>query len=444
MKRRLPFHLLKWPAALAVCAGLFALAYLVHAGAREERERQSEADRAARPKREDNPGEITVKGKNDIYEVALARQIDGWTEPLTIYGRIVPHPRMTSEVRSPLAGTLRARQGQAGWPVPGQHVRRGEVLGWVDWRVEPQVRLELQNKLNEARQQLAGAAETHRIAAERAERFRSAPRGLSPREREEARVQLAEARTKEAVAREAVTLWTEALADIARSPRPDDSPWTQPLKAPADGEVIELLAQPGTAVEAGGVIARVVDFRRLLVRLDFPPEALAEKPPAVVHVQAGHQPPPALRGARNQPLPPTSVVPMPATLVGPAPQLAPASQYAGYFYEIATARSRLNWRPGLFVRVELHRPARADAPPRTVVVVPGSALLYHQGRALVYVRTSKDRQTATFKRCQVQVLGREGDRWVLAESQDVVGGVAVVVGNAQVLLSEEFNADTDD
>jgi hypothetical protein len=70
--------------------------------------------------------------------------------------------------------------------------------------------------------------------------------------------------------------------------------------------------------------------------------------------------------------------------------------------------------------------------------VPSAALLYHQGRALVYVRLSPGR----YERREVQVLGRDGERWVLAPGE-VQAGEPVVCKRAQVLLSEEFRGEMD-
>src|SRR5262249_59614328 len=113
---------------------------------------------------------------------------------------------------------------------------------------------------------------------------------------------------------------------------------------------------------------------------------------------------------------------------GAAPQIEPASQMAGYWFEVrpdvtAPAAPESNgsgalkgdtrlragavWRPGLFVKAFVKVPESA---PRPAVSVPEGALLYHQGRALVYVRLSPGR----YERREVRVLGRDGDRWVLA------------------------------
>jgi hypothetical protein len=75
--------------------------------------------------------------------------------------------------------------------------------------------------------------------------------------------------------------------------------------------------------------------------------------------------------------------------------------------------------------------------------VPASALLYHQGRALVYELIEKTKEKMIFARREVRVLGREGDRWILATGQKFAAGSRVVVTNAQLLLAEEFNSETD-
>jgi hypothetical protein len=95
------------------------------------------------------------------------------------------------------------------------------------------------------------------------------------------------------------------------------------------------------------------------------------------------------------------------------------------------------WRPGLFVKAYHRAP---EAPSREAIAVPAAALLYHQGRALVYVRLSTGK-SERYQRREVQVLGREGDRWILAGGISV--GDPVVSRQAQVLLSEEFKGDVD-
>src|ERR1700730_10068606 len=101
-----------WAGGLLVLAGLLAGAYWLH-GAME---RERAGDKVERPKRDDNPGEITLKTREfDSYgEVEPAKGEDPWYEPVSAYGRVVANPLATVEVRSAFAGTL--RQGNGAWP----------------------------------------------------------------------------------------------------------------------------------------------------------------------------------------------------------------------------------------------------------------------------------------------------------------------------------------
>jgi hypothetical protein len=210
------------------------------------------------------------------------------------------------------------------------------------------------------------------------------------------------------------------------------------------------MARPGMAVEAGGLVARLVDFHRPLVRLDLPPDGLVAGPPAQVELVAAPPAPPALN-AVNSIDTAAQAATVVATLAGPAPQVDVPSQFASYWYEArlnategngpaATAgtngvsRGGVSWRPGLFVQASLQV---IGAKPQQVVSVPRTAVLFHQGRPLAYVRIAPGR----FERREVRLLGQGDGRWVLAAG--VAAGEPVVYRQAQVLLSEEFRGDVD-
>jgi hypothetical protein len=452
---RLLVRLLTWPLVAALLGAGFFGAYKVHQLVQAERAAEAAGDKVDVPKRVE-PGAPVVKlGAELADSLGLkdepARAVT-WQESVPVFGRVVPNPRAASEVRAAFAGTLRAAPGH-NWPAPACAVHGGQVLGWLDVRFGPQERLDLQAKLTEARLKQAGAEEVLRIQQERADRLKPTSRSavVAQSELDEALVKVTEARTLLATSREAVRVWEEALAEIDKQGEHKSATWSQRLTAPADGEVTELLGRPGMAVEAGGLIARLVDFRQVLVRLDIPAEALSAGPPKRVELAAAQEPPPGLRGATNRPEPAGAARTVTANLAGVAPQVDPVSQLAGYLYEAdfavaqqsaarvpAGVRTRPEefggWRPGLLVKATLRVPR---ATPRPAVAVPLMALLYHQGRALVYVRVRPGR----YERREVQVLGRDGDTWVLAGG--VTAGEAVVFKQAQVLLSEEFRGDVD-
>jgi hypothetical protein len=428
--------LLAWILTLAAVGGLLFGLYRVHEAMKAERTQEEGGEKvASRQRARDGVVEVETEEAERLgLEVAAAGAVE-WSERVAVYGRVVPNPAATAEVRTPFAGTLRAAAGSP-WPAPGMTVRSGQVLGWVDVRVGPEVRLDLENKLAEARIRQRGAEEVVQIQQSRVDSLKkvTSQEIISRGELDAALVQLAEARTQAATAKASAELWQKALQEVERRTEGKAAAWSQPLAAPADGEVTELAGRPGMAVEAGALVLGLVDFRRLLVRLDVPPDALPGGPPKKAELFATPAAPPALRGILSRPLSTEPDTAVEAVLAGPAPQRDLTSQFVGYWYEVASARTA--WRPGLQVQAFLRPPG---TPVRQAVSVPATAVLYHEGRALVYVRVKPDK----YQRREVSLLGREGDQWVLGRRQGeapvgVAPDEAVVSRQAQVLLSEEF------
>jgi multidrug efflux pump subunit AcrA (membrane-fusion protein) len=437
MLQHLP-RLLPWVVCLAVLIGLGALAHLTQ---------KYLHDRRAAETAEANP-ETSRRAVNNVIklgaEFAESHGIKdepagttSWVKRATAYGRIVVNPRSVTEVRVGFAGTLRA-DSERGWPGLGDRVKAGQVLGWLDVRVGPQERLDLATRLGEARLKQKGAEELLRVQEERYDRLKGAGTGVSRSELDTALTQLTEARTQLETARAAARLWQQAQDAIEGR---KEKMWSQPLTAPAAGEITELTSRPGMAVEPGSVIARLVDFRLALVRLEIPPEALGQGPPSEVELFARAPVPPALQGSSNRHDPGRPIQFLTGRLLGTAPQVEVNSQFAACWYEVDTDFGRGDksgstfWRPGLFVMALVKV---TDDPPHAAVSVPETSLLYHQGRALVYVRIGAGR----YERREVQVLGRQQGRWVLASG--VTAGEPVVFQRAQVLLSEEFLSKADD
>jgi biotin carboxyl carrier protein len=449
---------LGWIITLAVLAGLLAGAYLL-----QDMVRRRQAESAAEPEAPRRAANAVVKLGAKLAESFGIKDEPAlditWTKRVPAYGRVVPNPRATAELRAAFAGTLRAGSDGATLTL-GSWIKAGETLGWLDVRVGPQERLDLLTRLNEARFKQQGAEELVRLQQARVDRYQGAGAGVSRAELDSALRDVSEARTMLATAKAAVKEWQDALDAIDRQGDRKDKRWSQPLTAPAAGEVTELGARPGTAVEPGALVARLVDFRHALVRLEMPPEVAAFAPPAEVELFAPAPAAPALEGASNRPEPASPARSHRGRLLGATPQVEVNSQFAAFWYEVDTSPGKSDsrnpksetkreglvsdagsgvtdwprWRPGLFIKALVEVP---DVRPREAVSVPATSLLYHQGRALVYVRLSPGR----FERREVQVLGREQDRWVLAAG--VEAGEQVVSQRAQVLLSEEFRGEAD-
>lgn len=79
-------------------------------------------------------------------------------------------------------------------------------------------------------------------------------------------------------------------------------------------------------------------------------------------------------------------------------------------------------------------------PAQPAIAIPSSALLVHQGRALVYL----EKRLGRYERREVNILGQDDNTLYVAPEGWLVAEDRVVTGGAQVLLSEEFRNDMDD
>ena len=435
---------LTWMLTLSLLAGLLLGIYWIHREVQEERLREAEAeksksgksDRPARPA----PGIVELEeDEAERYglEVQTARPVK-WYERVLVYGRVVPNPRATTAIRSPFAGLLRASPASS-WPALGQRVRAGQKLGWVDVRVGPEVRLDLEHKLADARIRQKGAEEEVKLQKSRADSLTKVTSQIQLQSRAEldaALIQLAQARNQLATARASAELWEKALREVEQRKDGAKSPWSRALVAPTDGVITELAGRPGMPVEAGTPVLTLVDFRRPLVRLDLPPEVLARSAvPRQVEVQL------AAVSSLSSGGTVTAVPSLEVQLAGPAPRADVTSQFIGYWYDAHLPPTKKGgtdalWRPGMQVTAEV---PTAGAVPQSAVVVPAGAVLYHEGRPLVYVRIESDK----YQRREVRLLGRQGDNLVLVARKGklpvgVAAGENVVTREAQVLLSKEF------
>jgi multidrug efflux pump subunit AcrA (membrane-fusion protein) len=443
--------LLKWVIAFAVIGGLCGAAWLVHGWSAQDH--KSENDKVASPNLLEDKPYIKlnkVAAESHGIETEPAKAVT-WREHVVVFGRVVPNPRATYEVRSPFAGTLAADQASP-WPMPGQSVQPGQLLGRVTLRVGPQERLDLQTKLADARLKFEGAEKVAQLRQEVVDRLsKISSTSLPQREWNEAKAQLVEAQTQLATAKAALDIWQQAQDELDRVTE-KNGVWSRPLPAPyepelhAPLEVSDLGGQPGASVEAGGLVFRLVDYSRVLVRLDLPADMVRHGPPAAELKLSVIAPPPrALRGAFNRTEAAVPEAPMTATLVGPAGPADTSSQFVGYYYLAtlteasgkAAKTGQRAWRPGLFVQAAVLVPGAGE---QDAVSVPLSALLYHQGRALVYVRHDE----VHYERREVQVLGQEDGQVFLAQPTllhpevGVSADELVANGQPQVLLWAEF------
>ena len=374
-------------------------------------------------KQEDRPTEKEFKGvKFKRPEDAKLRGIEAqavksvsWRQKVHVDGRVVPNPHATFEVRAPFAGIIRVEAAESKLRL-GASVDPRETLAMIDARFTPTEGLDLQTKLVEAEARQKNAEEVVKIRQERLTRLGQLPVGiLSQDDVDSATVQLSEARMQANVAQTQWKIWKQALESVGKKTI------IVPIQSPIAGEVADISVQPGANVDAGQLIARIVDFRRVLLRLDFATSPTSEKLPTSVQVESLD-----------------STVSWRAHLRGRASSLEPGLQKASWFFEIMPDERGTSprWQAGFYIKAVLDDSTK---PALSAVALPSSALLVHQGRTLVYI----EKRLGRYERREVKVLAREGATTIVSADDWLADVDRVVISGAQVLLSEEFRSEMD-
>jgi len=166
---------------------------------------------------------------------------------VTLPARVLPDPNAGGRVQASHGGRLEARP--RGFPVPGQTVKRGEVLALARHHADPFARASQQAQLAEVRANRA-------IADQRLKRLEELE-GTVPRKEVEAALAEAES-LRERESRLAASI--EAR---------------EPLVAPVDGVVARADAIAGQVVEPGHVLFEIVDPGRWVVEATTGDLALA-------------------------------------------------------------------------------------------------------------------------------------------------------------------------
>jgi hypothetical protein len=325
------------------------------------------------------------------------------TPTVIAYGRLAADPARVWELRAPIAGTL--REGAQPWPVIGQMLQRAAQIGSLEPRLSALDRIDLASKIAAAKgdQQAATAALRNAEAAlERARTLNAEGKNVSDRALQEAQAAADGERAKLGAARE-----QELLATAALEGRSDAlSGW--PLFFDRGGEVIDVAAHAGEAVEAGALIVRVARYDELLAEIELP-LGVAVDPQSVRIAPLAHQDQAfdgefVSRGAK-------------ADAAAPGARLV-ARIHCG---EVAL-------RPGEAVTAFV----RGKASAVEGVVVPRSAVVRFAGKAWAYVRTGD----GEFARREIALDAPREDGWFTSAAWS--RGAQVVVGGAQNLLSTEM------
>jgi len=339
-----------------------------------------------------------------LTQAAIAQAIE---PEVVAFGRLEEDPARTFVLRAPVAGTLHFATGRD-WPNIGQSLADAAIVGTIEPRLATADRIGLANQLATAQSELGAStasAVAARAAYERTKLLNADNKNVSDRALEDAAARVAAEESRLKAATDTVRLLQQSLESAGPTANAR-------LIVERGGDVVEILARPGEAVEPGTPILRVAKLDRLFARVDVPVgEHVPPTIPTARIVAVGYEDAPVL-----------------ADRVGLATAADPAAQGQSFVFRLR--ETRLGLRPGLAVTARIPIPG----PPRQGTVIPSTAIVRLAGKSYVYVQTTGNE----FVRKEVTLDQSTADGYL--STRTVAAGDRIVVQGAQLLLSEEFKS----
>jgi hypothetical protein len=360
------------------------------------------------------PGGKTILTLDQAAQQRIRLEIQSLSKQMhqaeaTAYGRLQQDPSKTFTLRAPVAGVLRAPSGGK-WPDVGVELPPAAVAGLIEPIVVPTEQINLNSQL--AMAQADEAASVASLAAtraeyERAKELNAEGKIVSDRDLQVAKagMQSDEARLK--AAQERVKLIQASL--VAR--RGPTGP--TPLFVQPGGQVVEVRALPGEAVQPGQFILRTARFDELIAVVALPPGRPLS--PASVSsariVPMGHEEHPLI-----------------GEKIALAAKVLPETLGNTLLFRVRPGQSSL--RPGAAVTAYLTLAGK----PEEGVVIPREAAVWADGKSWAYVEVKQSQ----FTRREVPEDQPTANGWFTRTG--FAPGERVVTRGAQQLLSEEFRA----
>jgi RND family efflux transporter MFP subunit len=359
----------------------------------------------------DDAGNVTLTLDAETQQragIQIAKLEAAKEQPEVIaYGTLREDPAFSFTLRAPIDGVLR---GSGQWPKLGDTLKENAVIGRLDPRLSPIERADLTTKLNDAQaqvQETRASLEATKFAYENKRQLNTNNKLVSDQELHdaEAKVKGEEARLDAATTN--VKFWESFLAPTSR---PADN---FPLNVGMSGQVIELMAREGEAVQNGQAILRIARFDRLAARVSLPVGHLLKEPPKQARlIVVGHED-----------------TPIDAETISPVIDADAAT--GGQTFILTSSNNVLSLQPGMAVTA--HLPMPGD--PLQGVIVPRSAVIRFGGKAWVYVPADEKK----FVRHEINLEMPSAQGFFL---RDLKAGESVVTSGAQSLLSLEAKLQT--
>jgi biotin carboxyl carrier protein len=374
-------------------------------------------------------GEVIVHVEDEAQErlgVVLASGVRrSMTPEFVAYGRVVADPSASFTVRAPIAGTLISSASSGAWPAVGAEIAdAGLEIATIKPRLTAVERGDIATRLAAARGDLESsraALAAAKSALQRTRELNAENKNASDRalEEAEARVKAEEAR---GAAAQASIETLQALLEPSAESRA-----SLPVVVGKPGTIVDVLAHPGEAVDAGAVLLRLENFTRLQARVDMPIDGIDRASAETIRITAVGDETHFIEARR----------------VAPAATVEVSNQGGSMLYafeqSVRTSGSggALPLRPGQAI---VARIPSAGAP-RDGFVFPRSAVLRFAGKAWIYDSTGEDELT----RRPIELDQPTEDGWFVtapwAEKAHVVVTGAASILSEEILGTQEKHAE---
>lgn len=326
-----------------------------------------------------------------------------------LYGTLESDPAEVFVLRAPIAGTVETEHGE--WPTLGSRLPGHSRVGSISPQLATSDQLTLTDRLSTVQaEEAAGTASVATATAEyeRLKALNADNKNVSDKVLQEAEARLKGEQAQLEAARQSQKLLVSALHGTG------NNSFVTPLIAARDGQVSEVLAQPGERVEAGQPILRINRFDTLIARLNLPLSQRIELPIKSAFISAV--------GEENNTIS--------ARFIARAPMIESEYQSQTLLFRVSSPSGAL--RPGQAIEGWIPTRSVSNQPG---VSIPFRAIVRYQGHDWVYLQV-KDTE---FSRKPIDLSEPEKDGWFV--SHGLRAGDRVVVSGAQTLLSEEMKSE---
>lgn len=409
-------------ALLFAAIGGFCVWTFMHGGHGDQAEHEGDAEATATSTApaelpvlsRDKSGAVVVRLEGEVQQrVGLQTQalVAATDQPEVIaYGTLQEDPAQVFALRAPFAGTVVAdKTGR--WVGLGDAVVANAAVGSIAPRIGPVEQADMASKLAGAHAEVQSARaslDALRVSLDSKRKLNVGQKIVSDQTLQEAE---AKVKGEEARLQAATEIVRVLMASVSAASRPADA---MPLITGRAGRVVEVLAQPGEAVEAGQALVKLASYDRLYARVSLPAgESVANVGSTRIVIASDE----------NHPLPSEGVV-----TAASADALT-----GGQTFVFAFRPQRMPVQPGMPVAAHIKIPGE----PAKGVIVPSEAVVRYAGAGWVYVKNGEE----TFVRRQVPLNRRVDRGWFVSTGTLSVGDNVVIV-SAQNLLSHELQHQT--